>query len=469
MKRFVFSFTLAVSASLAQMAFASSAPIDPIQKAALPNGAPIETALTPTQPRDTVVVTFMGGGGTIAAEQQGVGHVLFDMLRQGPTGMTREQYKDRLFYANGSISFSTDSRATYLVVKAPPESMGAMLELAREQLARPKMGGDIFESARNRVLTERIVADDDMQSVASYFATRHLFKYAPDTLNDQGSPASLRSLTHAHVRAAHASLFRWEHAFYASSGPSHASALAAKIATHLWPKDDKAKPRVWRPLTYPVTPALEPGGQMPHAVVIDKPNATDNQVYFFFPLRLKLDTPEAHDANVAHEILGGGLTGDLGRILRVERGLTYHASSFVGSRLPVWGVYTFGGLFQTQDLLAGVLEVVEKFRTRALTEQEVALAKESARTDFQSGFELPSDRVFERIRYRLYGLDEKFLDTWLDGLAQVDLTRVNTFVKNKVTREGGHLYIMGDKTKVTPILQKVGITDISAVSLGDIR
>jgi zinc protease len=443
--------------------------VPPTERAALSNGAPLEVAPNANLPRDTVVVTFMGGAGKIPKDKQGVSSILFDVLAQGPEGMTQEQYKEKLFFAGGSIYFRTDFRATYLVVKAPPEKIPAMLALARDVLSRPKLDAERFAEGKAKALTARAAANDSMSFVSRYFTTRDLFGYHPETLNDTGSPRTIGALTIEDARAAKANLFDWESAFYTSTGPSRAASLKGTLEASLWPPASPERPRVWRPARFAPPPTLKGSSPTPEAVVIDKPGATDNQIYFYFPLTLKHDSPEAHDANVAHEILGGGLTGDLGRVLRVERGLTYNASSFVGSRLPVWGVYTFGGMFQTQDLLAGVLEVVDKFRTRPLTEAEVLLAKDGAKTAFQGAFELPSDMLFERIRYRLYGLDTRFLESYLQDLEKVDTARVKAFVDAKVRREGGRLYVMGDRSKVEPVLRKVGIKKIRFVKVSDIR
>jgi zinc protease len=452
-----------------QNAFAADDAVPPTERTALSNGAPLEVAPKSTMPRTTLVVSFMGGAGRIAKEKQGISSILFDVFRQGPEGMTQEDYKDALFFANGSISFRTDFRATYLVITAPPENLDTVMKLARDVLEKPKLTKENFETSKQKALTERAASDDSMSFVARYFSTRDLFQYHPETLNDTGSVRSLKSLTLADAQKVANTLFPWQSAFYTATGPSRAPALKAALESSLWPTAPSQKPRIWKPATYTAVPALKGKGKTPSAVVIHKPNATDNQVYFYFPLALKLDSPEAHDASVAHEILGGGLTGDLGRVLRVERGLTYHASSFVGARLPVWGVYTFGGLFQTEDLLKGTLEVLEKFRARPLKPEEIALAKDSARTDFQSAFELPSDLLFERVRYRLYGLDERFLDNALQDLEKVTEERVKAFISNKVRTEGGRLYIMGDKSKIVPILKKLGIRDIRTVAIGDIR
>jgi zinc protease len=430
------------------------------------NGAPLEVARNPAAPRDTVVAAFMGGAGRIPMDKQGVTQILFEVFRQGPEGMTQEEYKDRLFFAGGSISFSVGHRAAYVVVKAPPESLGAMLSLARDVMTKPKLDAKHFQEAKRKALTDAVAANDSMQRVASYFSTRDLFSYHPETLGGDGSPWSIGNVALKDARAAAQTLFPWESAFYVSTGPSEAERVKAAVEDGFWPS---RKPAAWKPLAFKEPSHLKGAGKTPTAVIIDKPKATDNQVYFFFPLRLRHDSPEALDAAVAHEMLGGGLTGDLGRTLRVERGLTYGVNSFVGTRLPVWGVFTFGGLFQTQDLLSGVLEVVDKFRARTFTPEEIALARDTVRTDFQASFELPSDRVFERIRYRLYGLDAAFLETYLQELDKVTPGRVKAFVDTKVTREGGHLYVMGDAKKIRPILGKLGIPVKKVVSIPSIK
>jgi zinc protease len=441
-----------------------------VQEQKLSNGAPLDVAFNPRSPRVTLVVAFTGGASTIPMEKQGVTQILFDVLSEGPQGMSQEKYKETLFFANGSLSFSTSVRTSYLVIKAPPENLSDMFTLARRVLEKPKLDEKIFRLSKEKALTERRAGNDAMDYVIGYYSTRDLFSYHPETLTEDGSPWSISNVMLADARQTLAQLFNWDKAFYVATGPLDAAKLAAQVEKNLWPA---SKPKRYEmakfapPAVFPKADAQK--ATLPPAVVIHKDNATDNQVRFYFPLQLKLDTPEALSGELAHEILGGGLTGDLGRTLRVERGLTYHASSFIGSRLPVWGVASFAGMFQTQDLLTGIVEVVDKFQKRVIKPEEITIAKESLQTEFLGATELPQDRLFERIRYRLYGLDETFLENRSTLLASLTDADVKRFVDEKVKKENGRVYLMGDKSKILPVLEKIGMPVLKTVEIDGMK
>jgi zinc protease len=189
--------------------------------------------------------------------------------------------------------------------------------------------------------------------------------------------------------------------------------------------------------------------------LIDKPGATDNQILFVYPQAFKEDAPQYAVAEVAHLILGGGVTGRLGDALRNRRGLTYHAGTFLFSGLPMWAVWTFGGLEQTPALIKGVAEVIAAFRKEKLTAIEVREAVSRSITRFRADQELPAERLFERARFRRLGLDPTSLDRHERALAAVDAAAVHAFAARQIDARGGHLYVMGDRTKLTPLLEKL--------------
>ena len=439
----------------------------------LVNNAPFAKEVDAALPRETVIVSFAGGASLIPKEKQGITSVLSDIFNEGPQGIQPDDFRKRLFLMNAGVWLSSDSRAMHLSVTAPQETLPGALALAAQTLEKLKLNNAEFGRSKAKVFAGRKALEDNMEHITGYFAIRNFFNYQPDTFTGEGSVKNIGGLSLGDVQKFAPQLLNKTHAFYTSAGPVPLDNVKYEIEKNFLQKPANfayVEVKFEKAKILDVNTGAIPGTQARPVTVINKKGATDNQVMMVLPLELKLDGPEALDAVVVHEILGGGLSSRLGKTLRVERGLTYHVSSFVGSRLPVWCVYTFGGLFQTGDLLKGIDEVVEKFKVEKVPESDIREAIEGAVTIHLASTELPSDRLFEKIRYRLYGLDVNFFENYLVNVAAVNAERVAAFQKTKLITNGGHLYIMGDKTKLLPILKKLGNDEknIRVVEVSDI-
>jgi zinc protease len=190
--------------------------------------------------------------------------------------------------------------------------------------------------------------------------------------------------------------------------------------------------------------------------LIDKPGATDNQIMFIFPQKVKRDSPEWQVSQVTMDTLGGGLHGRLGKVLRSERGLTYHAgSNFSSTLMPYWLVWTFGGLEQTKPLLTGVPEVIEAYKKSSLSAEDLKESKARLMNSFQTGMELPKDRLMMKGWFYANGLPTDLAERFPKNLAKVDLKNLATFRQNLQSKTAA-VYVMGDKAKVLPMLEAIG-------------
>ncbi len=433
---------------------------------AMKNQAPFDGELDRSLPRETTYVIFETGAGSVPLAMQGLVRILNDVLDKGPSNLSEDEYRQKLFLLNGSLHFDCGPRLCSLSATAPAENLDEIIKLAAELLAAPKFDDATFADAKAKVIANRTSQESDMSYVLFYHATRDAFGYHPDTLDGNGSLHSLRSITLAQLREQFGRLYNLKQAYFTAIGPVPPQkvklCLESRFLAGTAPRYQPTKheelevSRFKRPTT--------------KVTLIERAGATDNQILFIFPERVKTDTQEAIEGLIAFEILGGGLSGRLGDSLRTKRGLTYHATASRSLQGLSWTAYTFGGVAQTLGLLKGIPEVVMSFRKETLTAAEVADAIEKRTTSFKGATELARDRLFERIRYKAYGLSPDFFKKFLVNVKRVRPAQVMRYVRQKISPEGGYLYVMGDKTKLLPILEAAGYPpkDVKVVEVSEL-
>jgi zinc protease len=419
---------------------------------ALKSGAPLRVERDDSSPRVTLVLTFPGGPGVIAPEQQGLAFVLKEMLNEGPVGMSGDAFRDALFLATSEVDFLPARLAMNVVVKAPADRLKETLALVDKILAAPKLDDVTFSRAKEKVVAQTAARFDSMRNVVFYFGLRDATKNHPFVLDGNGSPKSLSNVTLQDVKAKFPELLNGKLAFFSAVGPVEQSAVATALEQSLGASPRFSDYVPFKSLS--VSPEVFKRKSLA-VKIIDMPGATDNQIFYVYPEQIKMDSPEAAVAGVAHGILGGGLSGRLGKKLRTERGLTYHASSIFN---PVgWSVYTFGGVEQTPKLLIGVPEVITSFKKEKLSERDIAEAQGAKSTEFKESVELPMDRLMAKLSLTLRGLDPSFVDKYQSYLAATTTKSIKDFVNKKVTIDGGYLYLMGDAKNLSQAVKEAGI------------
>lgn len=420
--------------------------------ATLAGGAPLDVLVDPDAPRTTVALVFHGGAGILPQKEQGVGAVIEKILEEGPTGETVEAYQKALFLLNAEVNYLHNSRAQYVVVTAPADTLAKAVDLALAALKAPKLTEDVFQMALSREVANATSSFESMRTVTYYYGLRHAFGSHPDSFDGSAAPQSLKGLTLETIKKWYPKLYSFARLSVSAVGPTSESAIAALLNPVL--KSAGAKVKLPKPASINVR-KVRPKNLT--VTLINKPKATDNQILYVFPEALHFDDRERAVALVAHQILGGGLTGRLGDTLRTKRGLTYTAASRPDAYKPAWIVYTFGGVNQTKGLLDGVPEVLASFKKEKLKAEDIALAKAAMVTEFKQAIELPQDKMFVRLKLRLFNLDPSYLDKvdgYINSVTEADIERFRArFLNDKK----GYVYIMGDKETVMPILESTGI------------
>jgi predicted Zn-dependent peptidase len=170
------------------------------------------------------------------------------------------------------------------------------------------------------------------------------------------------------------------------------------------------------------------------------------------------------------DLLGGGMHAQLARTLRTERGLTYAAMSrFSKSTLPFWMVWTFGGVEQTKGLLTGVPEVVGKYVAAPLTAKDLTESQGRLLNSNGTELELAQDRLLTQSWFYANGLNPEAVEQYSKSVGKTKLAEVTKF-KNILSSKAAAIYVMGDQTKLIPILESIGVprAEIRVVKMAEI-
>jgi zinc protease len=356
-----------------------------VSRLGLPHsGAPLYALRDSRLPRVWWHLYLEAGERFVPARLAGMSSVAADLLDQGPAGIPLATYRQDLFRRGAAIQWEATNRFLIAHVKCRPDQLEAMAALVRRTAAEPRLAGGEFERARDRVLTLRRALDDDMRQATFLYGKQKLFGFRPEARMPEGWPKGIQAIGREDLAGWLKTHLAHPAAFVAAAGPVTPYRLAGDVGPGLG---------AWLRPYRGGRAAMPPAPEGRRVVLIDKPGATDNQIYMLTPLAVDLTSPAAPAAEVFFAGMGRDLGSRLGNALRVKRGLTYGANAgFRPMEWPSWYFYSFGGMTQTPQIVAGAFELFGAAKG-GLTAAEVAKAKDQLVQDRAGALETPPEQI----------------------------------------------------------------------------
>lgn len=423
----------------------------------LKNGASFIVEQDTRSPRDLIMLSFLGGNGLIKPQEQGVGRILASILNEGPAGLSSTEYRKQLFLLAGEIQFSTSTRSASVTVVAPADKMEKVMALVLDTLKKPKFDDATYQLARSKVEASLAQREDDMGSTIRYFAMRDAFNYHPDVLDGSPSRVSMKNISLKTVEKSFPQLYDAHYLMAAAVGPSDPQTLQKLIDSKLGATGMLDKPVGSRKFQS-ARQNQKPKGPV-KVVLLNRAGATDNQVRYLVRRNFPLDNSDLVALNLATKLLGGGMQSSLFKVLRGERGLTYSAGAGTGENLGFLTVASFASTDKLGKLMSGIDEVVTKQSKVVVDKAEADLVKGDLLTEWRESRELPSDRLSGHVTAKIFDRDPKFEETLDQWIAKTPESLITAKEKEFFILKDAYVYVMGDKTKLLPILKALGYKD----------
>jgi zinc protease len=375
----------------------------------------------------------------VPARLAGMSSVAAEVLERGPASVPFAGYRQDLFRRGTEIRWEASNRFLIAHVKCLPDQLSAVTALVKRTAHEPRLDEATFKQALNLVTNQRVSEDDNMSLVATAYGKQKLWDFRPEVRMPSGWVASLNAIKRTELAAYLEDHLAHPSGFVATAAPIAPERVAAGLAPVL---------AGWvGPLEGGRTP-VPVGAQSRRIVLIDKPGATDNQIYLLSPLPVDLTQPTGAAAEVYFAIMGFDLGARLGKTLRVERGLTYGANSAVRRvEWPQWFAYSFGGIEQTPKIVAGMFELFGA-KSPAPTDAEVASAKSKLLQAYAADMESPAQQLDAVAAAVAQGLPPSYPFLRPRLIAAVPLPQVVAVAKLATGFEHATIVVMGDASKL---------------------
>jgi len=262
-----------------------------------------------------------GGQSLDADNKAGTSLMLGAMLKEGTKSKTPAEFEEAIDLLGSSISVSTDLEGLYVSGNTLAKNFDKTIALLTEMLTEPRWDEQAFGLVKNRRLTQIKQRKTNAQSVAFDALAKQLYgNNHPASIPIGGTESSVQSITMDDIKG----YFKQNispivsHLHIAGNITQDNAERSLKILANKWNGNKVKIPKI--------TIAKIPSKSK--VFFIDIPDSKQSAISVG-TLTVPGGSPELFKLSVVNNRLGGGMEARLMRTLRLEKGYTYGAGSFL--------------------------------------------------------------------------------------------------------------------------------------------
>ncbi|HYG02669.1 MAG TPA: pitrilysin family protein [Chryseosolibacter sp.] len=410
-------------------------------------------------PLVTFEINIPGGHSFDPLEKAGTANLMAHLLMQGTAKRTPAELEEALGLLGSSIVIQCTGEEIRLIANCMAKNFSQTFALAKEMLVEPRWDAAEYERLKKALETSLKGTEANAQAIASrafyklLYGPKHILglpvngtlqSTANITLDD------LKSFYAAYVSPANASI-------HIAGAVDKTTALKTIMTLETWKSPS---------VTPPSTGTIE-SASAGNVYFIDFPGAKQSVIYAG-SLALTANDENSAKLEFANEILGGGSSGKLFQTLRIDKGYTYGAYSYIAkSKEKAPFVVTTSVRSNATLPSLQIIESMVKDYGSAFSEQEVATTKNKILKSNTLAYESLGAKLALLREISKYGKSRKFVEEDQQQLMKMSLADFKNVIGKYMT-EGDQFYlVVGDKetqlSEVTKLKDKVTLLDTAGM------
>ncbi|SFQ48485.1 M16 family metallopeptidase [Hymenobacter arizonensis] len=409
-----------------------------VWNASLTNGLKVYGIDNREIPLVTFDVTIPGGHYLDPVGKAGVAALMAQMLAQGTARKTPAQLEEAIDLLGATISVNSTTEEIRVQARCLARNFGPTLALVQEMLLQPRWDAAEFDRLKRALATNLKGQEANPGAVANLNLIRLL--YGPNHI--LGTPASgtlesTAAITLDDLKAYYNTAVSPSGAAFHLVGAldrQQVEAALQPLATQ-WAAKPVAMP------SYAI-PAQTLAGNV---YFIDVPDAKQSMLYAG-RLGLAGQDPEVTKATFANAVLGGGSSGRLTQLLRIEKGYTYGAFSSV-QELKERAPFVVSTSVRA-NVTGASLQLIRQLLTDygpTFKEADVEIAKSKILKGNTLAYESQAAKLGILRRMSKFGKSPKFLEEDQAKLLQMTLADFKSTIGSYMPEKELVYVVVGDK------------------------
>jgi len=418
----------------------------PFKEATFGNGLQLVLVEHHEQPVVSVSLSFRAGGIYDPPGKEGLAELVAELLTKGTASRSAEQLAATIEGVGGSLSASASDDFLTVSADALSDQLALVFELLGDVTQHAAFPESELALARTRALSALALSLSQPASLAARIFGKEI--YGPNPYGRSATRESYNAVTRDDVTQFAADRLR----------PSGALLVVAGDVTE--PRVRALVERVfagWRggpPPARPLPPP--PATAATDILLVHRPGSAQANIVLGNTTTLPAD-PVYYPGRVATQVLGGGADSRLFLILRERKGWTYGAYANL-QRYRGLGYWQATAEVRTEvadSALSELLRQIERIRTQAIADSELAAAKGFLVGSFPLTIETPSQIAAHVANAKLLGLGDDYLRLYRERLAAVTPAAARAAAARLYRRGALTIVVVGDATQLYDRLKAI--------------
>ncbi|MGB2809816.1 MAG: pitrilysin family protein [Sedimentisphaerales bacterium] len=342
------------------------------------------------------------------------------MRTGGTTSRTGDELDEQLERIAAAVETSIGLNSGSAAMSVLKEDVDTGLAILADVLMNPVFREDKIMLAKIQHRSAIARRNDNVRAIASREFDKLI--YGSDSAYARHTEyATIDNISRDDLITFHKRFYKPNNVMLGVSGDFDTSQMIKKIekAFEKWEKAD---------IKLPPTPQVQYEFK-PTANVIRKDDINQSNIYLGHIGGLMND-PDYFALVVMNRILGGGFTGRLFKNIRSRQGLAYSVFGSYSANYDFPGLFYVGCMTKSESTVHAIramTEEVKKMTESEVTDEELALAKESYLNSFVFNFDTKGEIVARLMVYEYYGYPPDFLQkakSSIEMVTKADVLRV---------------------------------------------
>jgi zinc protease len=340
------------------------------------------------------------------------------------------------------------------------DSFETGMRMLSDMARHPSFAPAEIERQRQQMLSGLQVSAEDPSYVADSVFDRLVYGFHPYGLPENGTPATLASITREDLLAFHARHFAPNNAILAIVGDvtaEEAFSMAKKVFGD-WEKRD-----------LPAQTFIDPPDPTRRVIVVNKPDAVQTEVRVGH-LGIARKHQDYMAVNLAIRILGGEGSNRLHQVLRTERGLTYGAQANMDTHKESgdFEAETNTRSEATAEVLRLIVDEFWRLQRERVNSRELDGAKAYMTGSFPLTIESPEAIAMQVVNSIFYGLPLDDLQNFRERVNAVTPDDIQRVAKVYLRPDRLSVVLVGNAKAFSSQLGAVGFGAFETVDLSDL-
>lgn len=389
-------------------------------------------------PLVTFDITIPSGHALDPLNKAGTANLMTQLMMQGTSRRTAAELEEAIGLLGSSITIQCTQEEIRIVANCLARNLEPTFALVEEILLEPRW--DVSEYQRLKKALETTLKGSEANAQAIANRTFYRLLYGPNHIFGLPVNGTLKTMENI-------TLDDLKQYYQANISPSRATLhVAGAVSQKQMTKPMDALVKRWKAkaTTTPKLPAPQPAPSG-NVYFVDFPEAKQSVLYVG-RLSLPATDPNSNKLEFANEIIGGGSSGKLFQVLRIEKGYTYGAYSGV-VKLKEKAPFIVTSSVRSNATLPSlqIIETILKEYGTNFSDEDVAITKNKVLKNNTLSYESLGSKLGALREISKYGKPVNFVEKDQQELMQMTLADFKSIITQQMNEPDMIYVIVGDK------------------------